>query len=52
MRDYYGDDFYLAPRPRKHRYIFIHSTKRYKKDVLTKLRYKIQPYPKAVIHKE
>jgi Ni,Fe-hydrogenase III small subunit len=52
IREYYGDDFYLNPRPRKHRYLYFHGSKTYKKNVLAKLRYKIQPYPKAVIHKE
>lgn len=47
MRDKYGDDFYLAPRPRKHRYIYILGSKTYKKAVRKALRYKIEKYPKA-----
>lgn len=31
MRDKYGDSFYLAQRPRKHRYIFVAGSKSYKK---------------------
>lgn len=46
MREKYGDDFYLAPRPRKHRYIFIVGSKNYKKKVKAALKYKIAPYPK------
>lgn len=47
MRDKYGDDFYLQPRPRKHRYIYIVGSKGYKKAVRVALKYKIEPYPKA-----
>lgn len=46
MRDKYGDDFYLAPRPRKHRYISITGSKSFKKKVKKLLRYKIEAYPK------
>ena len=47
MRDKYGDDFYLEPRARKHRYIFIVGNKHYKKKVLAALKYGVEPYPKA-----
>ncbi len=46
MRDKYGDDFYLAPRSRKHRYIYIVGSKKYKREVLSELRYGVEPYPK------
>ena len=46
MRDKYGDDFYLAPRPRKHRYIFIVGSKKFKKLASRAIKYKKQPYPK------
>ena len=46
MKEKYGDNFYLEPRPRKHRYIFIIGSKKYRKNVLKDLRYKIKPYPK------
>ena len=46
MRDKYGDDFYLKPRSRKHRYIYIVGDKRYKRDVLRALKYKVEKYPK------
>tara|TARA_R110002096_G_scaffold86066_1_gene198437 strand:- start:2049 stop:2666 length:618 start_codon:yes stop_codon:yes gene_type:complete len=46
MRDKYGDDFYLKPRPRKHRYLFITGDKRYKKKALAAIKYPIEKYPK------
>ena len=46
MRDKYGDDFYLKPRPRKHRYLFIIGSKKYKKKIQRAIKYKIEPYPK------
>tara|TARA_R110000851_G_scaffold307074_1_gene465530 strand:+ start:382 stop:1038 length:657 start_codon:yes stop_codon:yes gene_type:complete len=47
MRDKYGDDFYLKPRSRKHRYIFIVGSKTYKKKIKKALKYKVADYPKA-----
>jgi hypothetical protein len=47
MRSKYGDDFYLSPRPRKHRYIYIIGSKKYKREALKAIKYKIEPYPKA-----
>ena len=46
LRDKYGNDFYLKPRPRKHRYVYFVGDKRYRRDRLSKLKYKIEPYPK------
>lgn len=46
MRDKYGDDFYLSPRSRKHRYVFFVGSKTFKKKALLALKYKIEPYPK------
>tara|TARA_R110002153_G_scaffold89831_2_gene219712 strand:+ start:381 stop:1025 length:645 start_codon:yes stop_codon:yes gene_type:complete len=46
MRAKYGDDFYLKPRSRKHRYVMIIGSKKFKKEALNSLRYKIQDYPK------
>lgn len=45
MRDKYGDDFYLSPRPRKHRYIYIAGTVGFKKLVSNAIRYKQEQYP-------
>lgn len=47
MREKYGDDFYLMPRSRKHRYIYFIGRKKFKKSALNSLLYKIEPYPKA-----
>lgn len=47
MRDTYGDDFYLSPRPRKHRYIFIAGDRAFRKAASKDIRYPQQPYPKA-----
>jgi hypothetical protein len=46
MRETFGDRFTLQPRSRKHRYIFLNGSKSRKKQLLSKLRYKIEPYPK------
>jgi len=46
MRDKYGDDFYLSPRPRKHRYIYLVGSKSFKKSVSKSLNYKQEPYVK------
>ena len=46
MRDKYGDDFYLAPRPRKHRYIYLVGSKRFKRAALAAIKYGIEKYPK------
>jgi len=48
IREKYGDDFYLKPRPRKHRYIYIHGDKSFKKAIKLALKYKIKNYPKKV----
>ena len=45
MRDKYGDDFYLHPRPRKHRYIYVIGNKRFKRDIKRKIKYKQEQYP-------
>jgi len=46
MREKYGDDFYLKPRPRKHRYLMVIGDKKYKKLVMKNLKYKLEGYPK------
>lgn len=40
MRDKYGDDFYLEPRPRKHRYIYVTGSKKQRKHIRSKIKYK------------
>lgn len=39
----------FVERPRKHRYIFINATGRRRKELMEKLRYKPQPYPKEIV---
>lgn len=46
IREKYGDKFSLVDRPRKHRYIYFNCNSKRRKILLTKLRYKILPYPK------
>ncbi len=46
MREKYGDDFYLAPRSRKHRYLYLHGDRTFKKRALKDLKYRIESYPK------
>jgi hypothetical protein len=46
MRNQFGDKFKLVPRSRKHRYIFINAKGKRKKELLSSLKYKIEPYPK------
>jgi hypothetical protein len=46
MRRKYGDDFYLAPRPRKHRYVYIVGSNAFKRSAKSSLKYPLQPYPK------
>ena len=46
LRARFGDDFYLQPRPRKHRYIYVTGSARFRKNVWSAVRYKQEPYPK------
>lgn len=46
MREIYGDKFSLQERSRKHRYIYINAKGQRRKELLGKLRYEVQPYPK------
>ena len=46
MRAKYGDDFYLAPRPRKHRYVFFVGSKPFKARARSCLNYPVCKYPK------
>ena len=47
MRDTYGDDFYLEERSRKHRYVYLHGSKRQRAEMRTALKYDQEPYPKG-----
>jgi len=46
MREKYGDDFYLKPRPRKHRYLYLVGDKRFKRKAKAAIKYPEMPYPK------
>lgn len=46
MKEKYGDDFYLKPRPRKHRYIYLTGSKKWKRKVRELIKYKQEDYPK------
>ncbi len=46
MREKYGDDFYLEPRSRKHRYILIAGSRKFKQAARAALRYHEEGYPK------
>lgn len=46
-RHSHGDSENRVSRSAKHRYVYFHGTKKDKKILLSKLNYKIQPYPKG-----
>lgn len=46
MRDTFGDDFYLKPRPRKHRYIYITGNRKQRESIYKDVKYPKQEYPK------
>lgn len=46
IREKYGDKFKLVDRPRKHRYVYFNTNRRRKRELINKLNYKIEPYPK------
>jgi len=46
MREKYGSDFYLHPRSRKHRYVFIVGSKTFKKYAKEAIKYEQESYPK------
>lgn len=51
LREIYGEDFTLVDRPRKHRYVFFNTkSKKRKKELLSKLKYNILPYPKRELN--
>lgn len=49
IRERYGDRFSLIDRPRKHRYIYINAKGIRKKELLSKIKYPIFPYPKLIL---
>lgn len=49
---FYGDRLVRGERPRKHRYVYFLASKKRKRELMQKLRYKIQPYPKREVENE
>ena len=47
VRKYGAENVYYAERPRKHRYVYFNANPRRKKELMSKLRYKIYDYPKG-----
>lgn len=47
IEKYGAENVYYVDRPRKHRYIYFNCDKKKKRQLLSKLRYKILPYPKS-----
>jgi len=47
LRERYGDQFTLTPRPRKHRYVYINAKGAERRAIVAALRYPTQPYPKT-----
>jgi hypothetical protein len=45
IRADFGDDFYLSPRPRKHRYVRVVGNRPFLRDATAALRYREEPYP-------
>ena len=43
---YVAENVYYVDRPRKHRYIYFNANKWRRKELMSKLKYKIQDYPK------
>ena len=50
MRDKFGDDFYLKPRPRKYRYIYITGNQKTRSKMYEQVKYQQEPYPKKATH--
>lgn len=47
MRQRFGDDFYLEPRSRKHRYVYFLGNRKQRQAMRAALRYPVMPYPKG-----
>lgn len=46
-KKFYGDRLKRTERGRKHRYIMLRGSKKRKRELTEKLKYKVQPYPKS-----
>jgi hypothetical protein len=47
LREKYGDRFGYEWRPPKHRYVWINAKGKRRQELLSKIKYPIQPYPKS-----
>ena len=47
IREFYGEDFYLEQRPRKHRYVYFIGSKGERRKMLKSLRYPTYEYPRS-----
>jgi hypothetical protein len=48
-KEFYGERLHRHERPRKHRYVMFNTkSKSRRRELISKLRYEIQPYPKSV----
>ena len=47
LRAKYGDKLHTVPYTRKHRYVYLHGDRKFKKRILADLRYPIREYPKG-----
>jgi len=47
MRETYGDLYYKEKRTRKHRYVYLHGSKTFRKKALKALKYPVIAYPKG-----
>ena len=45
MKEKYGTDFYLAPRSRKHRYVYLLGDKWFRRKLMKILKYPVMTYP-------
>lgn len=48
IEKYGKENVYYVDRPRKYRYVYFNADKKRRKELLSKLKYKVLPYPKAV----
>jgi hypothetical protein len=48
VEKYGKENVYYVDRPRKHRYIYFNCNKRRKRELFSKLKYKVLPYPKVI----
>jgi len=50
LRNLVPKDFWIKKELRKHRYVYFNCNKRRKKELIAKLKYKIESYPKALVN--